>query len=119
MPIRPENRKLRFGNAHKYHAVRTEVDGISFASKAEARRYSELRLLERGGEIEHLELQPRFPIIVKGQKVSVYVADFRYRDARTNSVVVEDVKGVRTALFALKAKLVKALYGIEISEVRA
>ena len=35
----------------KYHAVPTTIDNIRFASKAEARRYRELRLLEKAGEI--------------------------------------------------------------------
>jgi dsDNA-binding SOS-regulon protein len=64
----------------KYGAVRTEVDGISFASKKEARRYSELKLLERAGEIADLQLQPRFPLTVNGVRVCTYVADFQYRD---------------------------------------
>ena len=42
---------------HKYSARPTEVDGIRFDSKAEARRYTELRTLEKAGEISHLELQ--------------------------------------------------------------
>ncbi len=44
----------------KYKAVRTEVDGIKFASKKEARRYGELLLLQRAGEISNLELQVPF-----------------------------------------------------------
>ena len=48
----------------KYRNVKTEVDGILFASKKEARRYSELKLLERAGEIAHLELQPRIKICI-------------------------------------------------------
>lgn len=53
---------------HKYRAVATWVDGIKFPSKAEARRYQQLRLLEKAGEIGHLEIQPVFPIEVLNQK---------------------------------------------------
>ena len=35
----------------KYGAVSTSVDGIWFASKLEAQRYSELKLMEKAGAI--------------------------------------------------------------------
>jgi hypothetical protein len=111
------------GGMTKYGAIRTEVDGITFASKAEARRYAELKLMERAGAIKDLTLQPRYPIVVEGVPICTYVADFFYfavrDDGRTWRPVIEDVKGVRTPVFKLKAKLVKALYGITVQEVAA
>jgi hypothetical protein len=102
----------------KYGAVRTVVDGLTFASKKEARRYSELRLLERAGEIGALTLQPRYPLKVNGKLVCTYVADFEYYPADPQkSKVVEDAKGVRTPAYVIKAKLFEALYGFKISEV--
>lgn len=98
----------------KYKAVPTHVDGIRFASKAEAQRYSELKLLQKAGLIAGLTLQPRYDLIVNGVKVCTYVADFRYVNP---GVIVEDVKGIRTPVYQLKKKLMKALYGIEIREV--
>lgn len=115
------NAEIASERRHKYGVAAPErrtADGILFASRAEMRRYEELRLLERGGEIDHLELQPRFPLVVNGVTVGTYVADFRYRDGRTGLVCVTDVKGVRTPLFRLKVKLVKALYGIDVIEER-
>lgn len=104
---------------NKYGAVRTEFDGQIFASKAEARRYAHLRLLQKIGEIADLETQPSFPLVVNGQKVCTYIADFRYRVSATGEVVVEDVKGGPTATpaFRIKAKLLKALHGISVSVV--
>lgn len=104
---------------NKFGAVRTEFDGQTFASKAEARRYAHLRLLEKIGEIADLETQPSFPLIVNGQKVCTYIADFRYRVIASGEVVVEDVKGGPTATpaFKIKAKLLKALHGISVSVV--
>lgn len=67
---------------HKYNAQRTVIDGISFASKAEARRFAELKLMVKAGEIRDLELQPKYPLIVNGQTVASYTADFRYRHNR-------------------------------------
>lgn len=105
----------------KYGAVRTEVDGIKFASKAEARRYSELKLLERAGEICELHLQPRFPLRINGQLVTTYVADFVYvvkgEKPELTGTIVEDVKGVRTEVFKIKAKLFEAIHGFPVREV--
>lgn len=104
----------------KYRAIPTEVDGVRFASKAEARRYGQLKLLQASGEIRDLALQPRYPLAVKGQKVATYIADFAYTDRLTGKFIVEDVKSAPTAtpLYKLKKKLVKAIYGIDIMEVR-
>lgn len=102
----------------KYGAVPTEVDGIRFASKAEAKRYSELKLMERAGEISHLELQPVYPLIVNGVRVGKYIGDFRYRDTKSGRLVHEDRKGVRTPLYRLKKRIVEALYpGVTITEI--
>lgn len=105
------------GGGSKYQNVRVEIDGITFASKREARRYGDLLILVRIGEIADLELQPRYPLIVNGEKVATYVADFRYRVVATGSTVVEDVKGVRTPVYRMKKKLIRALYGVEIVEI--
>lgn len=100
----------------KYHARKTTVDGITFESKAEATAYQNRLLMQQSGDISGLELQPKFPLIVNGEKIGVYIADFRYLNHATNSVVVEDVKGVKTPVYRLKKKLVHALYGITILE---
>ena len=104
---------------NKYRAQKTVVDGITFDSKAEARRYGELKLLEQAGEISGLELQPKFPIEVNGKKICTWKGDFRYWCNRSRGWVVEDVKGVRTPVYCLKKKLAEAIYGIEVMEVKA
>lgn len=106
----------------KYGNKRTEVDGIVFASKKEAARYQELRLLEKAGKISTLVLQPRFDLKVNGFKVCTYVGDFLYNDLGGKGSgawisVLEDVKGVKTPAYRLKKKLMKAVLGIEIQEV--
>ena len=107
---------------HKYNAVRTWRHGHWFASKAEARRYTELLLLETAGEITDIELQPTYPLMTPtpdGSLVSTakYIADFRYVDIPSGDTVVEDVKGVRTQIYKLKKRWVEAQYGITIMEV--
>ena len=103
----------------KYKNVKTNLDGLSFSSKREARRYADLTLLVRAGEIDSLELQPRFPMKVNGQKVCTYVADFRYRCVITGKSVIEDVKSPasRTSVYLLKRKLMRAVLGLEIVEI--
>lgn len=109
---------------HKYGAKPTTVDGIRFASKAEAKRYGELKFLQRSGMISGLTLQPRYDIYALAfraapVKIGFYKADFRYRVPVLDGWkdVIEDVKGVRTEAYRLKKKLVEAQYGITITEI--
>lgn len=107
---------------HKYKvAPKTDrtADGIVFDSKKEMRRYLELQLLLRAGEIRYLELQPRYEMVVEGHKICSYLADFRYVDA-AGTTVVEDVKSAATRklpVYRIKVKLLRALHGIEVREV--
>ncbi len=95
----------------KYRAIPVELDGIRFASKKEAKRYSELKLLERAKQISGLTLQPKFPLVVNGHKVCSYIGDFMYQNGK---LIVEDTKGYRTDAYRIKRKLFIALYGDKI-----
>lgn len=99
----------------KYKNRPTMIAGKWFASNKEARRYEELRLLERAGEISHLLTQVSFPINVNGEKICIYRADFTYR-TKEGKDIVEDVKGVRTPIYKLKKKLLWAVCRINITE---
>ena len=92
-------------NKNKYRAIPTVIDGIRFASKSEAKRYGQLKLLQMAGEIRWFTCQVPFNV---GAGVR-YVSDFLivYADGR---VEVEDVKGVETAMFKVKRKLFEAAY---------
>lgn len=102
---------------NKYRNKKTEVDGIVFDSKKEAGRYGELKLMERAGEISELKLQPSFDLVINGFKIGKYVADFQYREGVCGKYIVEDVKGLKTPVYRLKAKMVRAIHGIEIVEI--
>jgi hypothetical protein len=104
-------------------ARRHTVDGFNFASRREARRYRNLRLMQLAGEISELELQ--VPIELQGQdgpiltptgKPMRYIADFRYRDRQTGAFVLEDAKGFPTEVFTIK-KAILAAQGVDIREV--
>ena len=110
--------------ASKYHAKPQVVDGLRFASTAEARRYGELRLLEKAGAIRDLRCQPIFALTaiaddLTRSQVAVYRADFAYeeRQAGTWVTVVEDVKGVQTATYRLKKRWFELQYGFAIREI--
>lgn len=101
----------------KYRATRTEVDGHMFASKKEAFRYCALKLLQQRGVIADLELQPKYDLIVNGLKICRYIGDFLYYDNEKQTMVWEDVKGVKTPAYVIKRNLMKAVHGIDITEV--
>lgn len=98
----------------KYGAKKTEVDGIKFDSKREAARYSQLRLLERAGQIADLRLQVKYPLVVNNVKIGRFTADFVY--VENGAEVVEDCKGYRVRDYPLRKKLMLAIYGIAIKE---
>jgi hypothetical protein len=112
-----ESFNLAFAKPNKYKAKKTVLDGITFDSGREAKRYRELTLLVRAGQIDCLERQPVYPILVAGRAIATYRGDFRYVDKRSGSQRIEDAKGMRTPVYKLKKKLVEAIYGITIVEV--
>jgi hypothetical protein len=103
----------------KYNNRRVTLDGHTFDSVAERRRYQELCLLRAAGELTGLVTHPRFPLVVNGVPIATYEADFGYTETATGRAVVEDVKGVRTDVYRIKCRLMRACYGIEVKEVAA
>lgn len=100
----------------KYRNKITEVEGIKFHSKKEAKRYSHLSLLLRDGKITDFKRQVKYPIIINGVKICDYVADFVVTYP-SGTVVVEDVKGLVLPMFKIKAKLMEVVNGIKIKLV--
>ena len=98
----------------KYGNIKTRVDGFLFDSRRESLRYKELNILEKNGNIEHLQMQVPYQIEVNGIKICKYVCDFRYLEK--DRMVVEDCKGMKTSVYQLKKKLMKACFGITILE---
>lgn len=114
---------LRTKPRNKYGAKKVRLDGYVFDSKLEASRYAVLLRRLRAGEIRTLEVHPKFPIHIRGIlssdyiAVGEYIADFSYRDMAAEKMVIEDAKGVRTALYQFKKRCVEAQYGIKIVEI--
>lgn len=109
--------------AHKYGAKRATVGVEKFSSKREAKRWTELLMLERGGEIKDLRRQVKIALIGKADmirtptgRVAHYVADFIYTDLRSGLEVIEDAKGLPTPEYKLK-RAILAAQGVQIVEV--
>ena len=123
----------------KYNNRKIIVDGITFDSKKEAKRYKELKMLERAGIIHDLKRQVKYVLIpaqyertssvyVKGnnkgkpkkgkllERECAYYADFVY-STKDGELVVEDTKGMRTPDYIIKRKLMLYVHGIRIVEV--
>lgn len=104
---------------NKYNAVKTIIGEHRFDSKREAQAWTFLKARERAGEIRDLRRQVKFELLAwvppaLNECVCRYVADFVYFDVKRGREVVADAKGVKTALFRLKAKMLLANYGIEV-----
>lgn len=106
----------------KYHARKCVIDGITFDSVKEGKRYSELRVMEKAGLISNLERQVKYRLsdsFRSNGKVVLrpcdYIADFRY--VENGETIVEDVKGLRTDAYIVKKKWLADKYGILIREV--
>lgn len=110
----------------KYRNKKTQLDGLTFDSKAEARRWAELQLLARCGRAHDLRRQVRFELVPgvrlagesRAKPALTYVADFVYFDRELGRQVIEDVKGVATDVYRIKQHLMKALLGLDITEIR-
>ncbi len=100
----------------KYHNKKIIVDGIKFDSLKEAKRYNQLKILEKSKEITELrlqvkfELQPSFKKNNKAIRKIEYIADFVYYDNKLQQYIVEDTKGYRTEVYKLKKKLFEYKY---------
>ena len=140
----PRRYARRTESNNKYLNKKVEVDGIMFDSKKEAKRYQELKILEKTGDIVDLKLQVKYILIPaqyetverygkKGQRLKdgqklierecAYIADFQYYDRMSGELVVEDTKGYKDpssagyAKFIIKRKLMLYMHGIKIREV--
>ena len=104
---------------NKYHAVKTEVNGVIYDSKKESRRGQYLEELQKFGKIKELERQKRFQLIESfnyhGKKYQgvTWVADFYYFDNEKKKYIAEDVKSKITrkkAEYRIKIKLFMLKY---------
>lgn len=108
---------------NKFGAKATIVDGVRFDSRKEARRWAELQLMERAGEIRNLQRQVAIPLMGRdgplltrtGRRMRLTI-DFTYEDKRLGwATVHEDAKGTPTRDYEVRRAVAQAM-GIEVRE---
>ena len=101
----------------KYRAKKCAFEGRIYDSQAEMKRAMILKIWLAEGHISDLEYQPRFTLQEAfrdncgrlNRKIE-YVPDFYYFEVATFQSVAEDVKGMQTPDYRLKAKLFRAKF---------
>jgi hypothetical protein len=117
------NIPFRIPGHMKYHNAKQEIDGIVFDSKKEAKVYLDLKLLLQAGDIKEFKRQVSFELVPSQrengkvvEKPVAYKADFVvYHHDGTQAVI--DCKGMRTAVYTIKRKLMLWVHKIRIQEV--
>ena len=128
----------RYRKQNKYFNKKITVNGETFDSEKEYRRYRELLLLEKAGAITDLQRQVKFVLIPtqyetyerygkRGQRLKDgrkciergvdYYADFVYIE--NGKEVVEDTKSkaTKTESYKIKKKLMLYVHGISVREI--
>ena len=101
-PNSGELKKQKYGNK--------KTNG--FDSKHEYECFKKLELRQKTGEITALSTQVAFHL-----QDCKYIADFVYLDLKTKLWVIADAKGMKTAMYRLKKKMMLSILGIEIVEM--
>lgn len=119
--------KPKTAKRNKFNAQKIEIDGMTFDSKKEHKRYIELKAMQQRGEIFGLEHHTKFELApktkIEGEKrvkpALRYFADFTYYNI-TGEYIVEDVKSAATrklASYRNKKHLMKTVFNIDVREV--
>lgn len=105
------------GSYSKYRAKPVVIDSRRFASMKESRKYCDLKLLKQAGKIVDFECQIKFPIIINGELICTYIADFvTYDPDGKRHVLDTKSEGTKTAVYRLKKKLMAIVNHITIEE---
>lgn len=109
----PPPKRPKYGNRKV-----TDATGAVHDSTKEYRRWCELQLREKAGEISQLRRQVPFALVVNGELIARYVADAVYVDGA--ATIVEDCKSPQTRkleAFRMKVRLMQACHGLQVREV--
>lgn len=128
------HKQQKGAKAHKFHAQPTTIGDIRFDSKAESRRWVELCILQKTGQIRHLVRQPVFPLHALPTPrtdpqvvpladyhdllIGTALMDFGYEQAPDWKLIVEDVKGIDNSLSRWKRRHVLLEYGIVVQIIK-
>ena len=106
----------------KFNNVKVEIDGHTFDSIKEGEFYGSLKIKKKAGLIKDFKIQVQYDIMVNNIHIAYYYLDFLIEN-NDGSFEYIDIKGkdsktkkfIKTGVFALKKRLVEAIYGIKIS----
>ena len=105
----------------KFNNVKVEIDGHIFDSIKEGEFYGNLTIKKNAGLIIDFRSQVKYDIVVNGIHIAYYYLDFEVQN-NDGSFEHIDIKGkdkktnkfIKTGVFALKKRLVEAIYNIKI-----
>lgn len=108
----------------KFNNVKSEIDGHKFDSKKESEFYGSLKIKKQAGLIKDFKMQVPYEIIINNIRIANYFLDFLVEN-NDGTIEYIDIKGkdkktnkfIKTGVFALKKRLVEAIYGIKISMI--
>jgi hypothetical protein len=101
----------------KYRNQPVVIDGLRFPSISEAERWQELKILERAGQITHLERQVSFTLYTKNA-VALHKIVIDYIYFESGKRIAEDRKGIVTDLARAKLNHLAADYNLEVRITR-
>ena len=108
----------------KFNNVKVEIDGHTFDSIKEGEFYGSLKIKKKAGLIKDFKIQVQYDIMVNNIHIAYYYLDFLIEN-NDGSFEYIDIKGkdsktkkfIKTGVFALKKRLLEAIYGIKISMI--
>lgn len=87
------------------------LDGHAFKSEEEYRRYRGLRELMKEDQIDKLEVNPEYPIIIDEELITTYTPTFCfYNPLKQQQQVVQVMSNKPNPMMELKIRLFEALY---------
>ena len=106
----------------KFNNVKSEIDGHKFDSKKESEFYGSLKIKKQAGLIKDFKMQVQYDIVVNNIHIAYYYLDFEIEN-NDGSFEYIDIKGkdiksnkfIKTSVFAIKKRLVEAIYHIKIT----
>jgi hypothetical protein len=124
MNVEDYKKLVKKTKSSKFSNIKSEIDGYKFDSKKESEFYGSLKIKKQAGLIKDFKMQVPYEIIVNNIRIANYFLDFLVEN-NDGTIEYIDIKGkdkktnkfIKTGVFALKKRLVEAIYGIKISMI--
>lgn len=124
MNVEDYKKLVKKTKSSKFNNVKSEIDGYKFDSKKESEFYGSLKIKKQAGLIKGFKMQVPYEIIINNIRIANYFLDFLVEN-NDGTIEYIDIKGkdkktnkfIKTGVFALKKRLVEAIYGIKISMI--